>query len=204
MRYRNHEDDDAHIVRDGERVRVPLTMMDGLSPMQRAIARDSMLVDGDGQGGIALNRPGFRMLASDARRSRTVKRDPRGRIISTAETEEEEDARDGAMHDARQRAYDAYEDQLTNAWRGDAAAERAPCPNCSGTGRDEDGEECEACGGEGYESSAEEIVRNASTHTESAGRDSRSVSQQMVDHKTRMSQIYDQIDRELAEAWRSK
>jgi hypothetical protein len=110
MRYRNHEDDDERILKDGERLRVPLTMMDGLSPMQRAIARDSVQVtDGDGQRGIALNRPGFRMLAGDARRSRTVKRDPRGRIISTAETEEEEDARDAA--------YREHEEYLNDSWK---------------------------------------------------------------------------------------
>jgi hypothetical protein len=63
-RYR-HRDDDDEIIRDGQAVRVPLTMMDAV---QRAVARGAAhLTDhvGNGVGTGALNRPGFRCFLED-------------------------------------------------------------------------------------------------------------------------------------------
>jgi hypothetical protein len=41
MRRKNDDDDDHRILRDGETRRVRMIMRDGLSPLQRAVARDS-------------------------------------------------------------------------------------------------------------------------------------------------------------------
>jgi hypothetical protein len=212
------------IIRDGVAVRTRMSMRDSMGPVRVT----------DGGGGTAgLHRPGFRIAThdasqqardaanadyqrdltsawrgDDARRSRTVERDPRGRIISQSETEiEEEDeekqpkSRDAAMRDALA-AHREHENYLNHAYKlgGRDAAPRV-CPACNGSGRDEDGAECEACAGTGYEQSAEEAVRNTSTHTESTRIDSRSVARA---HRQHMSQLYDSYDAELREAWRSR
>src|SRR5262245_1265316 len=65
MRRHRHDDDDR-ILKDGQRLRVPMTMMDHLTPLQRAVAQSSTRVT-DSQGGIVgLHRPGFRIAAQDS------------------------------------------------------------------------------------------------------------------------------------------
>jgi hypothetical protein len=78
MRERKDDDDDP-VLRDGERMRVPMTMMDS---WQRARLHD-------GHGNPVGHRPGF--------------------VVS-----------DGVTSEERQRirdAYDAYEGELTTAWK---------------------------------------------------------------------------------------
>jgi hypothetical protein len=59
-----HRHDDDNILKDGERLRVPMTLMDGI---QQAVARESLRVtDGAGKT-VGLHRPGFRLSATDAR-----------------------------------------------------------------------------------------------------------------------------------------
>jgi hypothetical protein len=66
-------------------------MRDSLPPLQRAVAGLRVT---DGAGGTrGLSRPGFRLPVSERRTS------------------------DTATRDARQRAYDSYLEDLTNAWR---------------------------------------------------------------------------------------
>jgi hypothetical protein len=105
MTRRYADDDDERIVRDGEAVHVPLTMMDS---MQKQVARD-------------------------AKRRKTVQYDPQGRVRSTYEEEEEADAAFSdaqlAMHKpgyrtstavndaAAHTAYDEYVRNLGDAWR---------------------------------------------------------------------------------------
>jgi hypothetical protein len=87
--YRSRDDDDD-IVRDGQVVRLPMTMMDGMDPIQKAVARASLRVtDGGGKGGLNLHRPGFRL--SDARQTSDA---------------------------AIARAYELYDAELTSAWKG--------------------------------------------------------------------------------------
>jgi hypothetical protein len=103
----------------------------------------------------------------------------------------------GALPDAWERAHAGHFDQHD--------ATRV-CSYCSGAGRDEDGATCTVCGGTGYETSAEQIEHNASTHTESASprRDHRSIQQMMSDHQQHMAQLYEAADAERCDAWRRR
>jgi hypothetical protein len=78
MRHRQHEDeafDKRGLLRDGQRLRVAMSMMDSLDPIQKAVAHDGIRVT-DGQGGsIGLHRPGFRITANDARTTHYQPRD---------------------------------------------------------------------------------------------------------------------------------
>src|SRR5262245_45129286 len=199
-RYRNrdHDDEDRdRILKDGERLRVPLTLMDSV---QRAIAiAGGSLRVTDGQGGTrGLHRPGFRL---DARKTTTV-RDPRGRLKETWETEEEEENGTSDAMRARDQAYADYDVALINAYKtgGSAAPEEGDdqrvCPECEGTGLDQYGEECEGCSGTGYEQSAEEVADNATTTTRRL--DSRQISR---DHQQRMARLYSAYDSAIREAW---
>jgi hypothetical protein len=112
MRTRRRTDDDEGrgILQDGEVRRVPLAMRDGgdwRGEMSRYLRRDPRDLD-------------------DRRRSRTVKRDPRGRVISQSETEEIEE--NDAMHDVPLRpgftrdALDRIEQAYRDAEAADASA----------------------------------------------------------------------------------
>jgi len=194
-RYRHREDDDD-IVKDGERVRVPMFAMDSV---QRSVARSSVRVtDGSGKGGLNLHRPGFRIAANDARKTTTV-RDPRGRLKETWETEEEEE--DGRTSDAmraRDAAYRDYENRLVNAYKGkhDAApvTEEGICPDCNGEG-EINGEVCRRCEGTGEidEDEPDTIV---------AREDHRSIGQRMRDHQQRMNDEYSRYDNWVCSQWR--
>jgi hypothetical protein len=189
-RRRTHDDDDE-IVQDGQVLRVPLTMMDSMDPVQKAVARSGVRVtDGSGKGGLNLHRPGFRL---DARKTTTV-RDPRGRLKETWETEEEEEdgISDAALR-ARDAAYRDYENQLLNAYKGkhDAASvEESVCPDCSGSG-EINGQPCRRCEGTGE---IDEDEPDTSDH--------RSIGQRMRDHQTRMDKLYEGYDQQICDAWR--
>jgi hypothetical protein len=99
--YKRHTDDDddmRNILKDGERMRVPMYAMDGsmdhLDPLQRTVVRDKLqdarITDGAGNSGLSLHKPGFRI-------SNTVTRD---RSI-----------------------YDAYDAQVASAYRNVGAGE---------------------------------------------------------------------------------
>jgi hypothetical protein len=121
MRTRQRSDDDERhgVLRDGEVRRVPLYLRDG-SDWRGDMHRH---FHGDGRFGFA--------EVNDRRRSRTVKRDPRGRVISQSESEEieEDDAmqdsaprRPGFTRDALNRieaAYQEVEQRDSVAWMGD-------------------------------------------------------------------------------------
>jgi hypothetical protein len=81
------------VLRDGFTMRVPLTMRDSLSPLQRSVAdstaRDNnRITDGRSDDPTALNRPGFRIRTNDIRQ----------KVMD---------------------AYQDYEDALVNAYRCD-------------------------------------------------------------------------------------
>jgi hypothetical protein len=114
-KYRNHNDDnfDEHgLLKDGHVYRPPggLMMMDSDSARDRRIAalidarhahgdRGAMrITDAAGNDGLALHRPGYRCLLQDT-------------------------AGRQAVADELQRAHDAYERDLTTAWRRGAGKE---------------------------------------------------------------------------------
>jgi hypothetical protein len=211
-RYEDEDENDSFdangMLKPDRSFRVPLTMMDAdaFDPVQRAIARSVKVVDGGtGLGGLNLQKPGFRIV--DTRK--TTVRDPRGRLEGTWEEEEDDEQErhserqtsDAAMR-ARDAAYRNYEDQLVNAWKnpvgfgGDDTI----------TGFSKRGSIVQRESGTGMldcDENAEDIVRNAATHTESARcRDYCTVEQMMHDHQNRMGDIYDKLDHELSERWR--
>jgi hypothetical protein len=77
------------ILPDGGRFRVPMMAMDSMDEVQRQIAgRHRQIVDGQGEAGLALNKPGFRQF------------------------------NDAPARDQLTAAYQQYEKELTDAWRG--------------------------------------------------------------------------------------
>jgi hypothetical protein len=120
--------DERGVVRDGFRLRVPVEMRDASPSSPTAI----MMYSGMG------THSTFYDDIEDRRRSRTVVRDPKGRLLQTRETEEEEDSAmdftdaeavrrafidsearwaggDGA--DERQKAYAQMCREMQDAWR---------------------------------------------------------------------------------------
>jgi len=103
-------------------------------------------------------------------------------------------AQDSPVHDARDAAYLAYDQDLTNRWCRPHANE---CPICNGDGSVPSD----------YEQTEDEVRKNTSTHHEGLGRnrqrvDHRTIAQMMYDQQNKMTDIYDTFDRELSEAWR--
>jgi hypothetical protein len=108
---------DNELLADGQRLRVHLTAMDGDS-VQRDVARHThndrgamRITDAAGNDGLALHRPGYRCLLQDT-------------------------AGRQAVADELQRAHDAYERDLTTAWRRGAGKEGAVPDSPRGSGTD--------------------------------------------------------------------
>jgi hypothetical protein len=177
------DDDDDKILKDGESLRVSMTMRDSLSPLQRSVADatsrvTNRITDGRTDDPLALNRPGFRVPVVNDRR---------------------------AVRDA----YQHYETSVTNAYR---VGDGTQCPECFGSGEDEDGE-CSACEGTG-------IMPERSSGTSKGGKgfgsrneggydndepDPASDSRQAMDqHRQTMDRLYRERDAELANAWRGR
>lgn len=89
QRYRATYDDD--LLRDGQRLRVPMFAMDN-AIRRTATAPLGRVHDGTGDSGFAMHRPGFRVT-------------------------------DAPLSDELQHAREAYERDLTTAWRRDAGKE---------------------------------------------------------------------------------
>jgi hypothetical protein len=93
---------------------------------------------------------------------------------------------DADMRDAKQQAYDAYETEVTNAWRGDDARKKKL------QARDPQGREA------GTLEEEDEDVTDARPPV----RDSRTLDQVRHDHQVKMAAIYDLHDEEQRNAWR--
>jgi hypothetical protein len=162
------------VLRTGVSVRVSMTARDS-DELQRGVARHSARVtDAQGNSGLALRRPGFRFLLDDAA----------GAHVKAA-------------------AYQRADAEMVNAWRNPPtnAASSSVCPECDGSGVDENGEDyCPACGGTGALDAGSES--NTDEAASRGGSDSRSVNQIVRDHQANMARIYDDHDRKLSETWR--
>jgi hypothetical protein len=203
-RYRYRHDDDG-VLRDGQSLRVPMTMMDGLDPIQRSVRDASTHRPGFR---AADHRPGFRTLtdtgaADHAREQAYIDADralcDAWRTPPPVGLTRRDDAPPTGEHfeTALADAHRDYHHDLVNAWRPGwravADAVRA-CTACGGSGLDEDAYKCEHCHGSGYEPH--------STEPEPTRGDARSVQQTMQDHAQRMDALYQEHDAELREAWR--
>jgi hypothetical protein len=155
-------DDDDKILKDGQSLRISMTMRDSLSPLQRSVAdsANNRITDGRTTDPNALNRPGFRVPVVNDRR---------------------------AVRDA----YAAYETSLVNRYR---VGDGMQCPDCFGSGEDEDGGDCPMCKGSGVlpGGNGDDLPDPAS--------DNRTIDQ----HKQTMDQLYRERDEELSNAWRQK
>jgi hypothetical protein len=195
--------DDRGILRDGVVARTRMTARDSASRFH--------ITDGNGDGGVALCRPGFRQLRSD---------DQLG---------------DQLTRDSKREAYRDYQDRMSNAWRtpgkhADNAEENdddeIPCPLCEGTGELDGGVECPRCHGDGflandygaypYSAAAEGqscTINGRPGHLRKQGGgftcvpdkgDRRTVDQMMRDHKAHMDKVYADYAHETANAWRKR
>jgi hypothetical protein len=131
---RDDDDDDGRkrVLRDGERLRVPLWMMDGtqLEIAQRwgqseTAESKAVVTDALGQSGLALHRPGARYLASNSTTGIAVQatlRSMRDEYDAEQSHRWEDSDREIPLQritgDARWDAYLAREQHDTNAWRG--------------------------------------------------------------------------------------
>ena len=138
--YRRRDPDDDDILQDGEVLRVPLYLMDGqpnpdLSPLQRDVgehavrnaARRARVTDGAGNAGLALHRPGYRIVdgiqrdmsvyaAYDAEAEAAYKNVGAGKREALDQcVDRQGDA--ASVTDDRSAAYQEYEDRIQNAWR---------------------------------------------------------------------------------------
>lgn len=134
----NDDDDRNNVLRDGERLRVPLWMMDGT---QHEIAQSwrqivtaesrALVTDALGQSGLALHRPGARYLVPNSTTGIAVQatlRMMRDEAYQQYDAEQSCRAKDPDREiplqritgDARRDAYLAREQHDANAWRGAA------------------------------------------------------------------------------------
>jgi hypothetical protein len=219
--------DDHGLLRDGHKYRAPMRLMDSapLFPARTMAGHGGPARIIDSRYGDNLHRPGYRQFNFDDEASRVAKQcaytdyqtalcdayknpgfggDPTitgaGERGTVGQREGDRWTRDGWPGRLARGADGKLFCKPDRRIRTDTASERV-CPNCDGSG-EVDGEECDTCGGTGYEETAEEIVRNGSRHVELAHPDHRMVDQMMQDHQNKMASIYDELDRELAEAWR--
>jgi len=112
MPKRQHDADDdlfdeRGLLRDGERIRVPMMMRDSLTDLQRSV-RDATaplrVVDAFGNSGLALSRPGARYLAAG-------KHTPDHAVLVVRD------------HECRE-ARDQYIADLQDAWKGNNINDR--------------------------------------------------------------------------------
>jgi hypothetical protein len=108
-----------------------------------------------------------------------------------------------AVHDAYQR----YETGLVNAYRVNDG--EVQCPDCDGSGRDENSAACETCGGDGtvpadYKRAAGAIFGRTQTAHEGLTPPRRADSAMLQSHRIRMAKLHDAYDEELRNAWRAR
>ena len=176
QRRRYEDDDDKHILRDQERLRVPLTMSDS---EQRTIAEKTCHVwdsvrrseqrafvhDGSGNSNsLGLHKPGPRYLS------------------------------DGSVVDEREAAYQWYDSDIQRRWMGDGGEAKAG-DECTING---------APGhlkvvGNRLECIADDPKTNPGVRRGTAHTDS--VNTSMADHATRMAEIYKNYDADISTRW---
>ena len=119
------QEEDDLILRNGERMRVPLTMMDAL---QRDVAQHfARITDGAGDSGLGLHRPGYR-LSSTVTRDHSHYDQYEAEVQNAWKNPHATGENEGApsrlkskdampISDDRERAYSEYQNRIENAWR---------------------------------------------------------------------------------------
>jgi hypothetical protein len=108
--------EENYIVKDGESLRFPMSMMDSMDPLQRAILQDSMTPS------APLHAPGqVRIADSEIERRETLVANDKARLSDAWKNppviEPVKPAITPGAIDARESAYDRRDSALTNAWR---------------------------------------------------------------------------------------
>jgi hypothetical protein len=132
----------------------------------RDSAAKPLITDGRTNDPTALHRPGFRIPVVNDRR----------KVVD---------------------AYAKYETGLVTAYRVNAyrvGDEEAQCPDCDGSGEDEDGDTCETCNGSGTVSASERSTGKGFGNEGHRSEDSRSVTR---------DQAYKDYDQALSSAWKN-
>jgi hypothetical protein len=179
-RYNIDQIDDPNILKDGEVLRVPMTMMDAAAaPPRRSRTNPTQVTDGTGDP-LGSYRPGFR-IADGGNEATQMMRE--------------------ANRDWRDAAYDTYDRELRDAWRD---------PDRTGVGSremigQEEGDLCTVRGldDEGDAGAAGTLQKRGGKLVcvaSSARTDSRR--QVQSGHAKRMNELYEERDRELRDEWR--
>ena len=195
-----HDDDvfdEDGVLKDGKSLRVPLTMRDA-GPR------------GQQPGDLCTRNgwPGTLKRGSDGELFCDIGRKVDGLQITDGRTDDKMSLhRPGfrlpIVHDRRavRDAYQRYETGLVNAYRVNDG--EVQCPDCDGSGRDENSAACETCGGDGtvpadYKRTAGAIFGRTQTAHEGLPADSA----MLQSHSIRMAKLHDAYDEELRNAWR--
>jgi hypothetical protein len=149
----------TQVLKDGARLRVPLSMRDS------ALAQDRLPLH-DGRGNPCGHRPGY--LVAD----------------------------DSAARDARLRAYQDYESDLTNAWR-------SPTPDAEGYDPDDIGEPC-TCKGEDFplDFGSPGTIKRVGSRIICVPNKRRTAPDPASDRRS-VADAYREYDNELRNAWRN-
>ena len=184
------------ILRDGHVLRVPLMLRDGINPsltaLQRSVANRYALSDAE----LASCRPGFRY--------------PRSRSRAAADRQAMYDAYDKAVSDAYLKPLGFGNDPaLTGAGSHGPRQEPPAGSPCTRNGfpgvwrRDDDGQMVCDISAAAARADAKARSRRDPDEDEDDDDDRPSVAQAASDHQARMKRIYDALDQELREAWRT-
>jgi hypothetical protein len=180
--------DENDVLRDGKRFRVPMKFADSKS---RYFA-DGKISDGRGNGGLASQRPGFRIHDGNGNSGAALQR-PGFRVA------------DALARDEAKVAYEQYEAAIQNEWRNI----RPTNFGSPSVGRNENA--CDQDKIEDYLSDLDADVdqrvkafdrQRDGTSECGTRRQSSDVATLMRDHQQRMAALYAERERELQEEWR--
>jgi hypothetical protein len=180
---RHHHDDDIFtivngkkVVKDGKRIRVATTFMDGA--IRKQVAHFGRVTDATGSD-MGLHQPGFRLNSR----------------VSAADRNKIYDRYDQQKQNEWRTPLRCVPDRLDGGHVDENEEERL-CPRCGGSGLAENGsDDCPACEGSG-------AVPIDHDEQELGTSDRRSVDQMVRDHRQRMSSEYARYDQSLRESWR--
>jgi hypothetical protein len=175
QQHQHNDEDDHGVLKDGQRLRVPMYAMDSV---QKAIAREALRVT-DGSGGTqGLHRPGFRIPTTDA----------------------DDDAVCAAHADYQRELCDSWKKPV--GFGGDPSITGAGEHGQQGS---REGDPCMRDGLAGVlRMGAAGLYCDIGDDEPDDASDNRSVQQIIRDHQERMSDVYAAHDAEISQAWRRK